>query len=87
MPNTLLQDLQEINAAFRCGTCPGGPEESCDDDCDKHRLEYMAEGLNKKGYRKVTECKDCRYNDRCIILAGMCDQIQFCSLGESKEGE
>lgn len=48
--NTLLIDLQEAEASFRCGTCPGGPEEECDDQCEKHRLEYMAEELVKKGY-------------------------------------
>lgn len=57
--STLLTDLQEANASFRCGTCPGGPEGSCDDQCEKHRLEYQAEELGKRKYRKVTECKDC----------------------------
>lgn len=52
--NTLLTDLQEISSSFRCGTCPGGPEEECDDQCEKHRLEYMAEELGKKGYVKVS---------------------------------
>lgn len=46
----LLKDLQEANASFRCGTCPGGSAEECDDQCEKHRLEYQAEELKKKGY-------------------------------------
>lgn len=92
--NTLLTDLQEANASFRCGTCPGGPEEGCDDQCEKHRLEYMAEELGKKGWVNPVRCKDCTIKTPnefgrawCPLADRRVDAESYCPRGTKDEAK